>query len=202
MFSLFVAVDFNCFIGCGYFEYCFCISDPTSSRASQQCSGVAAAGLCGICSGCGLSRRLHSDGTAVYRHGPHGKPCSGSGKPPVTIADPTQLSGVSGTIGDSQVPPTISIDEPPVPSFRQSLPHVTGIGPTIKHIPRAARPACVVKLTELFGWCAGRSRQRNSVAQSAEFRRGMFYQNPLEEAKDAVLLHKSRKGVLRSKMIQ
>ena len=43
-----------------------------------------------------------------------------------------------------------SIDEPLVPSFRQSLPHVTCNGPTIKHIPRAARPACVVKLTDLL----------------------------------------------------
>ena len=108
------------------------------------------AGLCGICSGCGLSRRLHSDGTAVYRHGPHGKSCPGSVKPPVTILDPTQLSGISGTIGDSQLPPTISNNEPPVPLFRQSLPHVTCVSPTSKHIPRAARPACVVKLTELL----------------------------------------------------
>ena len=86
----------------------------------------------------------------MYRHGLHSKPCPGSGKPPVTIADPTQLSGILGTFGNSQVLATTTIEEPPVPSFRQSLPHVTCVGPSIKHIPRATRPACIVKLTEVL----------------------------------------------------
>ena len=129
------------------------------NRASQSIPSGAAVGLCGICSGCGLTRRLHSDGQAVYRHGPHNKPCPGSGKPPTVTIDPSQPPSSTAGVANgslpgisSQDPAAATIDGPPDASFqhRSPLPHVTSAGPSIKHIHRAARAACVIRLTELL----------------------------------------------------
>ena len=125
------------------------------NRGSQVSSGDASqtAPLQGTCSGCGLTRRLHSDGRLVYRHGLHNKPCPGSGKPPTSIIDHSQSSDISKAAG-IQVPGVSSqvcaaID---VASVQRSdpLPHVTCGGPTIKHIPKSTRVACVGMLTQLL----------------------------------------------------
>ena len=124
-------------------------------RGSQVSSGDASqtVPLQGTCSGCGLTRRLHSDGRLVYRHGPHNKPCPGSGKPPTSIIDHSQSSDISGAAGirvpgvSSQV--CAAIDAASVQGS-DPLPHVTCGGPTIKHIPKTARVACVGRLTQLL----------------------------------------------------
>ena len=121
-------------------------------RGSQVSSGDASqtAPLQGTCSGCGLTRRLHSDGRLVYRHGPHNKPCPGSGKPPTSIIGQSQSSDISGAAGirvSSQV--CAAIDVASV-QMSDPLPHVTCGGPTIKHIPKTARVACVGRLTQLL----------------------------------------------------
>jgi len=100
----------------------------------------------GVCSVCHATRQLHLKDGTVHRHGPRNQPCSGSHKPPL---------GPSGASVLNQ-PPAVPPDVPsagPTPSTDQPQVHFDWSPPecaSIRHIPKAARPACASHLASLL----------------------------------------------------
>ena len=62
---------------------CLWLLQAVASMASVTTENCPSSKREGVCSVCSRVCRLFSDGRAVYRHGQHGAPCRGSGKPPV-----------------------------------------------------------------------------------------------------------------------
>ena len=120
----------------------------------------------GICSICHAVRQLHLKDGTVHRHGPRSNPCPGPDKPPLRPSSQQQPNHIQPTTpptndpahlgrSSSQPPPqTIGIHETPLqnaPILNASsnlaatppiFDHPALHGPTIKHIPASARPAC------------------------------------------------------------
>ena len=117
----------------------------------------------GTYSVCSKVCRLFSDGGIVfYRHGPHESPCAGSGRPS-SEARPSGTTtspqpGTSGFTASSQPQPSQGLSHPgsqvdPVQvsgGASVAFAHPTSFGPVLKHIPKAARPACSAHLTTLL----------------------------------------------------
>ena len=94
----------------------------------------------GICPVCKTTRRLFGNEGLVYRHGRHDIPCPGSGRLPST----TSILGSDVSTGDS----TVNVPDKEVvpPGFdHPQLP-----GALLKHVPKAARSACCVKLCSIL----------------------------------------------------
>ena len=107
----------------------------------------------GVCSVCHATRQLHMKDGTVHRHGPRSQPCPGSHKPPLgpSIASATGLDGVA------VAPPTLSTATSPQGSDAaatdQSYDHFDWSPPdaaSIRHIPKAARPACAAHLASIL----------------------------------------------------
>ena len=125
-----------------------------ASQNSQNSRKVHAVGLCSVCKS---QHRVHGTESLIYRHGPHDRPCPGSGRPALA-----QNQSVGQTVdqpnatGSSQSQPTI-FNQPVGPPLDhnqgplgQAIDHPPCSGPIIKNIPKAARPACCSQLFSLL----------------------------------------------------
>ena len=133
------------------------IPDPSSENSSQRqhrTSLMASASQpsqterLGTCSVCLRPRmRLYDGGQFVYRHGPHSKPCSGTGKPPLNRVPDIQLSAQPANNTTHRLSTVIS--DLPLKTVTPIC-HPTLHSGTIKHIPKAARATCSTKLSDLL----------------------------------------------------
>ena len=98
----------------------------------------------------------------MYRHGPHQSPCARSGRPPsdagpfgiVTSLQP----GPPGATASSQPDPSqghlhsgSQVESTEIDGgASMAFAHPALFGPVLKHIPKAARPACSTHLTTLL----------------------------------------------------
>ena len=100
----------------------------------------------GVCSVCHATRQLHLKDGTIHRHGPRNQPCPGSHKPPLGP------SGASVSSPAPAVPPVVQ-SAVATPSVDQSQNHFDWSPPdcaSIRHIPKAARPACASNLASLL----------------------------------------------------
>src|SRR5215469_3210912 len=125
----------------------------------------------GICSVCFQTHQLHLKDRTLLVHGPRSAPCSGSNKPPLFSARSHQnlpactSSNSSPPLGNSgpsnAVPPLIAQELSSVDTNSSSflvsdnsthveITHPVTIPPLIKHIPKAARPACCSALGNIL----------------------------------------------------
>ena len=125
----------------------------------------------GICSVCFQTHQLHLKDRTLFVHGPRSASCSGSNKPPLSSARSHQnlpactSSNSSPPLGNSgpsnAIPPLIAQELSPVDTNSSSslvsdisthveITHPVTIPPLIKHIPKAARPACCSALGNIL----------------------------------------------------
>ena len=127
----------------------------------------------GVCSACLAKRQLHDGDGRVHRHGPRDNPCPGSGQPPLqnsaqTAAsqsapagtatrsrNTTPVSGPSSAVqGSASQAASQSVSTTASPSSvltqSPSFQHPCLQRPTIKHIPKSARPTCASALEAAF----------------------------------------------------
>ena len=131
-----------------------CMASVSQLSQMSQPSQSQRQGTCSVCFRPHM--KLYDKGQYVYRHGPHSRPCSGTGKPPLEHGTgnslPASLANqqtmVSGAVvTDPQAP----IDTAIAPGLTTApLPHPCSPEGTIKHIPKAARVSCSSVLADLL----------------------------------------------------
>ena len=117
-----------------------------ASQNSQNSRKVHAVGICSVCKS---QHRVHGTESLIYRHGPHDRPCPGTGRPALaqnqSVGQPVDQPI---TLGLSQPQPTI-FNQPVGPPLdhnqgpnNQAMENPPCSGIIIKNIPKAAGSAC------------------------------------------------------------
>ena len=176
----------------------------------------------GICSCCRATGQLHLKDGTMHQHGPRKNRCPGSNKPPLSTAPhplaptfsqaslpasaPVSVSASSSspasTPASSSTPSSTAISSAGVALPRFAHPWLNA--PTIKHIPKSARPACgnllsksldkiIAKPDEISSWSSllnfgkqillqpARTGKRHNLASIIKKRTNVDEQEPDDE---------------------